>query len=84
MKAYQTASRKQRSEKARRMAKVRWDRERAMREKVAAMDPARFEGKIVRRIIVIEREFLSREVVIYDFDSERRAKAKLRAVLRPL
>ncbi len=46
------------------------------------MDPIKFEGRIVRRIIVIENENTVKEAVIYDFDSYRWAKRKLWEALK--
>lgn len=56
--------------------------QRARREAIAAMDPIKFEGRIVRRIIVIENENTVKEAVIYDFDSYRWAKRKLWEALK--
>lgn len=83
MKTYQTRKRREASERGVRMATLRWSRYRALQEQIAAMDPARFAGKVRRRIIVIENECRVRETVIYDFDSSRRARAKERAALAP-
>lgn len=70
------------SERGRRMANTRWRNERARQDAIAATDPMRVTGKIVRRIIVIDNEETAREAVIYDFDSMRNARRKLNAVLK--
>lgn len=64
------------------MANARWKNERARQDAIAAADPLRVTGKIVRRIIVITEEQSVKEAVIYDFDSLRSARAKLRKALR--
>ena len=61
------------------MAQARWTKDRARREVLAEIDPVRLGG-IVRRIVVIEREVVAREVVIFDFDSRASARRKLRSV----
>lgn len=63
------------------MAARRWEIDSRMRARLAATEPAQFSGKIIRRIVVIERESIVREAVIYDFDSARSARRKLRSVL---
>jgi hypothetical protein len=47
----------------------------------ASIAPERMPAKIIRRIIVIDRETEVREVVMYDTDSLRDARRKLRRVL---
>lgn len=69
------------SEKGRRMANARWKNERARQDAIAAADPLRVTGRIIRRIVVIDEERAVREAVIYDFDSIRSARSKLRNVL---
>jgi hypothetical protein len=80
------------SERGRKMANARWKNERARQAAIAAADPLRVTGRILRRIIVIDRLDLPtgetmdtvREAVIYDFDSLRSARRKLRGVLMPI
>jgi hypothetical protein len=62
-------------------AAVRWHNDRARRAKLAAIKPLQHPGKIVRRIVVIDREIAAREAIIFDSDSTRDARRKLRAVL---
>jgi hypothetical protein len=59
------------SERGRRMAKRRWALDHARREALAGKDPAFTGLRIVRRIIVIDRECVAREAVIYESDSAR-------------
>lgn len=63
------------------MANVRWSNERARQAAIAAADPLRVTGKIIRRIVVIDDEREAREAVIYDFDSARSARAKIKKIL---
>lgn len=79
--SYQTRRRKAASERGRRMAEKRWQNEDRRREQLAGMDPVKFPGAIMRRIVVIEREQVVREAVIYEFDSAREVRRKLRRVL---
>ena len=67
------------SERNRQRANRRWDLDRARRDALARIDPV-YLGGILRRIIVIERETVAREVVIFESDSRRSTRAKLRAV----
>jgi hypothetical protein len=69
------------SEIARKKAFLRWELERKRRDAIAAKDPAFTGLKIARRIIVIDGESVVREAVIYEGDSVRLARKKLRAVL---
>ena len=61
-------------------AAERWRRDRDRREKLAALSPIQYPGRIIRRIIVIEREVEVHETIIYDTDSIRDARRKLRAL----
>jgi hypothetical protein len=63
------------------MATERWRRDKAQRDLWASMAPERMPAKIVRRIIVIDGETEVREAVLYDTDSIRDARRKLRQVL---
>ena len=69
------------SERGKRMAKERWRRDRERRDKLAAMNPIQYPGRIVRRIIVIDHETQVREAIIYDNDSIRDAHRKMSAVV---
>jgi hypothetical protein len=70
------------SEHGRAMARVRWQRDRERREKVAQLTAEKYPQRIVRRIVVIDRERTAREVVIWSWDSAREARRKIREVLR--
>lgn len=72
-----------RSIKARERANRRWELDHARRDTLAAKDPAFTGLRIIRRIIVIDRELSAREAVIYECDSARSARRKLRGVLYP-
>lgn len=63
------------------MAKARWERERAQRDKMAMLTAEQFPSRIVRRIVVIDNEITVRETTIWSFDSARSARRKLREVL---
>ncbi len=67
------------SERARQRANNRWAMDRAKRAALARIDPVCIGG-IVRRIVDIRNETEVREVVIYDFDSARSARRKLKGV----
>ena len=64
------------------MNAARWAAERRRREALAALDPVR-GMRIVRRVVVIDHEREVREAVLYDGDSAREARRKLRGVLSP-
>ena len=81
---YNISAAKKRSERGKRMAAERWRRDKIKRDAWAAIAPERMPAKIVRRIIVIDRESVVREAVIYDTDSYRDARRKLATVLRYL
>jgi alkyl hydroperoxide reductase subunit AhpC len=81
---YLTKKRKAASERARRMAKRRWELDRQRRERLAAQDPIFTGLQIVRRIVVIDREQIVRECVIYAGDSFREAQRKTKRVLRAM
>jgi hypothetical protein len=68
------------SEHGRRMARRRWEIDRARRDKLAALTAEQCPSRIVRRIVVIEEERTVREAVIFSFDSARSARRKLRAL----
>jgi len=73
------SKRKATSERNRARSNHRWTLDRAKREALARIDPV-FIGRIVRRIVEIRHETEVREVVIYDFDSARSARRKLRSL----
>lgn len=80
--SYMTRKIKAASERGKRMAKRRWQLDAERRERLVATDPIRFEGRIVRRIVVIDQEQAVREVTIYDWDSARDWRRKERKALR--
>ena len=49
---------------------------------MAALTAEHYPNRIVRRIIVIDGEKDAREAVIFEWDSEREGRRKIRAVLR--
>ena len=65
------------------MANARWKRERAERDRVAALTAEQYPSRIVRRIIVIDNERDVREVTIWNWESGRDWKRKERKVLTP-
>lgn len=69
------------SKRGRAMAKRRWDNDRIRRDRLFGLNAEKFPGNIVRRIVVIDRESFVREAVIFDFDSIRSSRKKLRDIL---
>jgi hypothetical protein len=65
---------RKRSERGRRMANRRWDLYRERRNRLAQVTAEMYPNKIVRRIIVIDREQNYREAVIFKWDSDREAR----------
>ena len=61
-------------------AAERWKRDRERREKLAAMNPLQWPGRIVLRVIVIRNEVNAQEAVCFDTDSLREVRRKLRRV----
>lgn len=62
------------SERGKRMAKARWEQDRAFRSALAAealKDPTRSTGKIIRRVVIIDNETTAREIVRRDYHTER-------------
>jgi hypothetical protein len=78
---YLTKKRKSASERARQRANRRWQLDRERRDRLAAADPILHANRILRRIIVIDRETTVREVTIYAWDSAREAKRKEKRAL---
>jgi hypothetical protein len=70
------------SERGKRMAAARWKIDAERRDRLAELDPIKFTGKIVRRVIVIDAETTVKEAVIFDFDSFRSALRKTRSILK--
>lgn len=79
--SYRTRKRMAASERGKRMAARRWELDAERRAAINAMNPIKFSGRIIRRVVVIDHEKTAREAVIYDFDSRRSAAAKLRRIL---
>lgn len=65
------------------MAKVRWTRDRARRDRLAALTAEQYPQRIRRRIVVIDDEVRVRETVIWTWDSGREWRRKERAALQP-
>jgi hypothetical protein len=63
------------------MANARWKMERKRQDELSAKDPVFTGLKIARRIIVIDFEQSVREAVIYECDSARSARAKIKSIL---
>lgn len=78
--SYVTRKIKAQRERGRRLANARWDKDRAMRSRLAAIEPSQFTGAIVRRIVVIDREASAFEITFYDFDNYTDRRRKLREV----
>lgn len=68
------------SVKGRRMASVRWQKDRKRRDALAAITAEQMPSRIVRRIVVIDNENTVRECTIWSFDSARSARRKVRAL----
>lgn len=71
---------KRASERGKRMAKARWVKFHAQRDRMDALDPVRL-GRIKRRIVVIDDEVRIKERTFYKFDRPCDWKRKLREVL---
>jgi hypothetical protein len=67
--------------KARFRAQKRWAKDREHREWLNTIDPIRFGGRIVRRIVVIDNESTVRERTFFQFDRACDWKRKLREIL---
>jgi alkyl hydroperoxide reductase subunit AhpC len=63
------------------MAKARWTKDRAERNRQALLMAEQFPSRIVRRIVVIDDERDVREVTIWNWESGRDWKRKERRVL---
>jgi hypothetical protein len=70
------------SERGRRMARRRWELDRARRDKLAALTAEQCPSHIVRRVVVIDHEQTVREATFWSFESARYQRRKLREVLR--
>jgi hypothetical protein len=79
---YLTKKRRAATERARLRARRRWELDRQRRDALAALAPELLINRIVRRIVVIDREQSVREAVIYEFDSAREARRKVREILK--
>jgi hypothetical protein len=60
-------------------AKKRWVMDRAKRNALAKIDPVCI-GRIVMRVVVIRNETFAKEAVIYDFDSVRSYRKKIKSL----
>lgn len=80
--SYWTKRRKAASERGKRMAARRWEIDAQKRAALVRMNAEKFQGRIVRRVVVIDNEVTVREAVIYDFDSARSSRRKERDILR--
>jgi hypothetical protein len=65
------------------MARIRWDKDRARRRRLANLPPEVLPSQIIRRVIVIDRERTVREAIIRSWDSVGEARRKVQAVLNP-
>lgn len=77
---YQRKLKRASTERGKKAANVRWERERSRRDKLARTDPVRVEGKIVERWVRIIGESEVRERTVYEFDTAtdwRRKKREL-------
>jgi hypothetical protein len=74
--SYKTRKIKARRERGRKLSNIRWERDRAHRAALAAIDPVRFE--VVLRIVVVDHETSVREIVFYEHDRYTDRKRKLR------
>ncbi len=63
------------------MAAARWALDHERRNQLAKLTAEQYPNRIVRRIIVIDDEKDAREAVIFQWDSAREARRKLRQVL---
>jgi len=71
------------SERGRTMANRRWALDRERRAKLAALTAEQNPSHIRRRIVVIDRECMVREAVIWSWDSARSARRKVKDVMGP-
>ena len=78
---FQRRLQKARSDRGRRLANLRWAKDRAERERLAALTAEHFPRRIVRRIVVIDNERDVREVTLWNWESARAWKRKERKVL---
>lgn len=69
------------SERGRRMANVRWDRERERMARLDVLDPVRVGGRIVERLVRIIGENRVIERTFYEFDRPCDWKRKRREIL---
>lgn len=69
------------SEHGKKMAAERWRLDKEHRDKLSLLNPIQYPGKILRRIIVIDNEVNVKEAIMYDTDSMREARRKLKQVL---
>jgi hypothetical protein len=65
------------------MAAARWAKDRERRDRLALLTAEQYPNRIVRRIIVVDREKDVREAVIWDWDSAREARRKVRRLKEP-
>ena len=77
---YWQRKKKSAHERSLRMNKARWDADRLRRDKLAAMHPLQWPGRIVLRVVVIRNESEAQEAVIFDTDSRRDERRKLRRI----
>lgn len=71
------------SAKGKKGAAVRWKRDRERRDALALLDPVRVGGRIVLRVVVIRNELRQREAIVYEHDTERDTRRKIKAAMTP-
>ena len=66
------------SERGKRMAQVRWQQERKRQNQLAALTAEQFPHRISLRVIVIRNELHVSEATIWNWESARAARRKIR------
>jgi len=69
-------------ERGRKMAIRRWQIDRQMRNRIAALNADQFPARIVRRIVVIDDEKHVKEATFWNWESRRDRQRKMRNILR--
>lgn len=75
---FKSRKKQTRRELGRKLAKIRWQRDRERRDKLAAIEAESNPSRIVRRLVIIDNERDVRELVLWSWETWRDWRRKLK------
>ena len=79
--SFKSRKKQAKRELGRKLAGIRWAKDRERRNKIAALEAESNPSRIVRRIVVIDNERDVREIVLWSWENWRDWKRKLKPLL---